>query len=141
MCGSLCRLHCRIATAGSDSKNCWFLTFVYFRNVTQLKLLGFGGKSEQHETGPLQRISMQCACLLGRLPPQTGPDGWLHCTIGYAAGTNGAERGAFVQTERNSAQSISLSLPSVSKVDGKTELAAAWDGEEPRITIESYTKD
>ena len=29
----------------------------------------------------------------------------------------------------------------VSKVDGKTELAAAWDGEEPRITIESYTKD
>eukprot|EP00439_Symbiodinium_sp_Y106_P069762 s961_g12.t1 len=65
---------------GSDSKNCWFLTFVYFRNVTQLKL-----------------------------PPQTGPDGWLHCTIGY--------------------------------VDGKTELAAAWDGEEPRITIESYTKD
>ncbi|CAE7929381.1 RYR1 [Symbiodinium sp. KB8] len=65
---------------GSDSKNCWFLTFVYFQNVTQLKL-----------------------------PPQTGPDGWLHCTIGY--------------------------------VDGKTELAAAWDGEEPRITIESYTKD
>ena len=65
---------------GDDTKNCWFLTFVYFQNVTRLKL-----------------------------PPQTGPDGWLHCTIGY--------------------------------VDGKTELGASWDGGEPRIVVESYTKD
>ncbi|CAE7451856.1 RYR1 [Symbiodinium natans] len=80
--GSISNLHREFAEHHkcSDTKNCWFLTFVYFQNVTQLKL-----------------------------PPQTGPDGWLHCTIGY--------------------------------VDGKTELAAAWDGEEPRITIESYTKD
>ena len=42
---------------GEDQKNCWFLTFVYFQNVTQLKL-----------------------------PPQSGPDGWLHCTIGYVDG-------------------------------------------------------
>lgn len=66
--------------SGEDTKNCWFLTFVYFQNVTRLKL-----------------------------PPQTGPDGWLHCTIGY--------------------------------VDGKTELGASWDGGEPRIVVESYTKD
>ncbi|CAE7235044.1 RYR1 [Symbiodinium pilosum] len=36
---------------------------------------------------------------------------------------------------------LAMFLGQLNLVDGKTELAAAWDGEEPRITIESYTKD
>ncbi|CAE8654150.1 unnamed protein product, partial [Polarella glacialis] len=66
--------------SGEESETCWYISFTYYMNTTRLKI-----------------------------PPQTGPDGWLHCTIGY--------------------------------VDGKTELAASWDGDPPRTTDATYTKD